>query len=354
MKIVKMITPLLALLMLYGCTVVNNRENDNQSQLNSSLVVSDVSSEVSSTVDDNEDSDDTFTLNFYTDHNSDEYKNLGSDETVLSTGTEDTHIRFTSSANNVKVKLEYVSWVDGENYFHVISNVFEETVAKDKVYSFDGFLSETIPKYRITAEKGECSAVWYLQYDAKDGDYVFTVSGDFPDLKILEQGNDDFERMLPLMKAVVSIAAFEGNNNILSEDELFWKIVACAYTMNHMYSLPETVEPFYVEEWLVDAYVNAIFYEKTKVPEYDERFVKYHNNRAEKYDVYPVFYAEDTAFEITSVNNNADGTADVDFIINVPDLDIENIKKRVCLKPQSDSYGSNPFEWKIVAITDLN
>lgn len=190
--------------------------------------------------------------------------------------------------------------------------------------------------------------------DGRDGGNVFTVSGDFQDLKILEQGNDDYEHMLPLMKAVVSIAAFEGRNDILSDDELFWKIVACAYTMNHLDNLPETVEPFAVEEWLIDDYINAIFYEKTKYPEWDERFVEYHPDRAERYDVYPVFYAYDTDFEVTAVKNNADGTADVDFIINISDLDIVNVKKRVQLKPQSDSYGSNLFEWIITGVTDIN
>lgn len=353
MKIVKIIAFLLVLLMLSGCTLTINGNYNPQSQSNSSQSASDVSSnDVSSTVKENE--DDTFTINFYTDQYSDAYKNLGDDETVLTTSAEGTHIRFTSSASDVKVKLEYISWVDGENYFHVIADFFDETVVKDKVYAFDGLMAETIPEYRITAEKGECSAVWYLQEDGRDGGNVFTVSGDFPELKKLEQGNDDYERMLPLMNAVVSIAAFEGRNDILSDDELFWKIVACAYTMNHLYNLPETVEPFAVDEWLIDAYTNAIFYEKTKYPEYDERFVIYHPDRAERYDIYPIFYDYDTAFKVTSVKNNADGTAEVDFIINISALDIVDVKKRVQLAPQSESYGSNPFEWIITGITDIN
>lgn len=215
--------------------------------------------------------DDRFTLTFFTDPESDEFRTCGEVQEVFpgdADAGEQQNIRFVCDADDVVLSLEVGEWVQVgmTDYFHSLDYIFSVETTKDAIYEFPGVLYPEYPMYRITAFKGNKSAVWYLKEDGGNGGTVWEVTGE----ELQPTLPQETDPIITLCGVYAGMTVTAGND-VGQHPEYFWKTVTNAITLLTLL-VADTDENgyIYIDEWLLDAYVETLFPDTAVYPEVRE------------------------------------------------------------------------------------
>ena len=246
--------------MISSCvSIFPNNAKDNDTYINSVTDGTSKQADSDSSDEQTENTDDeAFTIYICSDKNSEEYASLGEYVTVLdgcSDSEEGDKVRFTCSQDGVDVVLECVDYIADLDYFHSYMPIFNTSTNAGTVYEFDASLSDTLPSYRLYAQKDGLTAVWYLQSELMKESSVFEIKGELCKAQIPDESSP-----------IIVLCKVYARNSVLSGEDVgylpeqFWNTVAasvCAVRELHDGVAPEG--KIWLEEWLVNAYAQALF-----------------------------------------------------------------------------------------------
>ena len=263
---------LLVFVLVAGCAGCGAKNGDKEEETKEKAAQSEeVKKEAGKADKKAEPQDDDFTLTFFTDPESDEFQTCGEVQETFpgdADAGEQQKIRFVCDSDDVALSLEVGEWVQVgmTDYFHSLDYIFSVETTKDAVYEFPGVLYPEFPMYRITAFKGNKSAVWYLKEDEGNGGTVCEVTGE----ELQPALPQETDPIITLCGVYAGMTVTAGSD-VGQHPEYFWKTVTNAITLLTLL-VADTDENGYIytDEWLLDAYVETLFPDTAVYPEVKE------------------------------------------------------------------------------------
>ena len=287
---------------------------------------------------------DDFRLTIYTDLYSEEYQELGNAQMWLSGFSEETEgkkIRFCSDVDDVYVTLEQGEWMEAPLYFRPVDCMFNVETKAGKVYEFDGYLAECIPLYRITAFKGDKTAVWYLMEDGKDGKQVFEVAGEEPHATCPEITD-------PILSlcAVYAGLSIRVEEDIAYKPEQFWTAIANAVTIVTLQTADADAEGnIYLDYETLNKYAEAMFPETGVYPDIKESDgIIWPESAEDSVIVKANFTVDDSTVVVRSMEVTDDRNVDITLLFK------GEIEEYAVVHISPVSEVQNPFKWVITGV----
>lgn len=283
-----------------------------------------------------------FVFTIYNDKTTDAFQSLGDDVQNLNIRAENGEpqtIRFVCSEDDVTVTLEAVEWIDSVCYLHPCETVFSIQADAGVVYEFDGSMTEELPAYCLTAERGDYSASWYMTYSGPYEGGVVELTGEAGG-SMFPPEDGDFMSILCRMYAMTSVYA---GDDIRNMPEFFWPAITGAVTNVTMQtSDPDAEGRIYLPEWLMDDYANALFpgAEYPEIQMWDS--VTYDSNREEPY----VVYADTQDLEEMTRYLYTEFLEDEDYVVYIA-VNVGERGEVTAAVRVSPSDTDTPFGWEI-------
>ena len=263
--------------------------------------------------------------------------------------------KFRAEKDGIKVRLEYISWVNEVGNFQIISDAFEIEPQKGKYYEFSCTVGEAIPQYRLVAEYGGLRTEYYIQYDGMgDEPKAVELIGEkyHPD----EITEDSPFYALCLSQAIT--ATDNDNDTSVKDNYAFWQTFAFAVTQNYEAAGGDAFngEKIKLTEWVAKAYLSALY------PSFNGAYpalpsggkVVYTPETYEKYEVMPCSYGDLHSSEFYGVEDKGDGTYTVKIkVYTYPDeYEVLEADKAVIVKPLDSYDENNPFGYTVLRVED--
>ena len=297
-------------------------------------------------------------LTVYTDPSSAEYKRTGNMTVRIETGLDSeysTAIRFTAAFDGVSVRLESGTWNPYHSYYEIFDEIFTIETKKGEVYSFEGYMSETIPMLQIVAEYRGLIVIWGLQDDMKDGNTVFTLTGKkwAPSPLYEESG------MVSLCAAytVAYYNAFlsASDDNYFMRDKLdtvnAWDTVELAVTLNFSAAGYGDDEYVYVRGDVLKAYMKAMFPEAKELQKIPNGYFEVESATTNLYILRP--YESTVMKSFVYVCPVDDDESSWMTAIGITEPDGYPLTFVVYLDANEEYEPNNPFEYHITGIAIL-
>ena len=258
--------------------------------------------------------------------------------------------KFRAEKDGVKVRLEYISWVNEVGNFQIIENIFEIETEKGKYYEFSCTVGEAIPEYRLVAEYGGLRAEYNIQYDGM---------GDEPKAVELigeKYHPDEITEDSPFYALCLSHAITATDNDTSVKDNYaFWQTFASAVTQNYEAAGGDAFngENLKLTEWAANAYLSALY------PSLNGAYPDYPDGgeivrTPEAYEIMPCSYGDLHSSEFYGVEDNGDGTYTVKIkVYTYPDeYEVLEADKAVIVKPLDSYDENNPFGYTVLRVED--
>jgi len=298
--------------------------------------------------------DPTELLKVYIDPSSAEYKGTGKVTDTLQTGLKSDmsiSIRFVPALDGVTVTLESGTWNPFHSYYEVTDEIFTVETKKGRVYSFEGFISETIPQLQLVATYRGLQCIWPLQYDQVDGSVVFTIIGEPWQARALDESSN----MINLC-AAYAISFYDSyydtgypDNGAIKTDDL-WKTVAMAITLNHAsFMSGDDDSDIFISKSALDSFARIMFPNQTKMPAMPKGEFTLDNG---VYSVMPRYLPIAWDFAYCGENENEKG-----WVVAIGVEDVENGRQLITFQvylTANEKYSvDSPFEYHITGIDIL-
>ncbi|MGB4609114.1 MAG: hypothetical protein WBH77_00650 [Saccharofermentanales bacterium] len=236
-------------------------------------------------------------------------------------------IRFRIESDDVTVTLEYGDLIVNLMYFHPTLEVFQATGNQGDLYEFNGFLTESIPNFRLVCTKGDYRSEWFLAYNGREEEVEIVIPQEKwqPEDLTLDSPFMDFCKMYAYTQfeydeACLIFGADTKSGYFYETDHYYWSCLAKLVNLQQPFPYePDPDTPTLpLEQWLFDEYVLSLYgHLNQEIPEYDGYLVNYAPDRHEKYEIVRLTDLEHAGYllDITSSEEVSPGKWEVEILL---------------------------------------
>ena len=275
-------------------------------------------------------------------------------------------IRFRIEADEATVRLEYGDFSVNMMHFHPIMEVFSVQGNVGDLFEFDGFITESIPNFKLIATLGDFYSDWDFLYNGKEEEKVVIMPVEIWQPEPLTEDHSFMNICRAIAMTQLSydtshyvFGADTGSGYFYETDHYYWLCLSEAvglYNMDYYQNDINTkYDPISMEEWLFDAFIDTIYWNlRNDLPAPDDYLVTYTPERHEKYDVLPVYnyLTENVRLDVFTIYEIEPGIWEVEYWAN--DLD-HGFSAHYRINLQSLYYpdGNNPFSYMVTGLERL-
>ncbi|HHT25504.1 MAG TPA: hypothetical protein GXZ76_08360 [Clostridiaceae bacterium] len=270
-------------------------------------------------------------------------------------------IRFRIESDDVTVTLEYGDFIVNLMYFHPIMEVFQTTGNKGDIYEFNGFLTESIPNFRLVCTQGAYRSEWFLAYNGREEDVEIVIPKEEwqPEKLTLDSPFMDFCKMYAYAQflydeAYLIFGADTKFGYFYETDYYYWYCLSELVNLQQPfpYELDPDTPVLPLEQWLFDEYVLSLYgHLNREIPEYDGYLINYTPDRHEKYEIARTINPEHRSylFDIISSKEVSPGKWEVEILLEAENTGLK-ISYLITVLQRQEYRENDPFGFVIGGI----
>ncbi|NLJ70040.1 MAG: hypothetical protein GX328_01055 [Clostridiaceae bacterium] len=270
-------------------------------------------------------------------------------------------IRFRIESDDVTVTLEYGDFILGLWHFHPIMEVFQITGNQGDLYEFYGFLTESIPNFRLVCTQGDYRSEWLLVYNGREEEVeIVIVKEEWQPAELtLDSSFMDFCKMYAYTQfeydeAYLIFGADTKFGYFYETDDYYWYCLSLLVNLQlpFSYELNPDTPTLPLEQWLFDEYVLSLYgHLNQEIPEYDGYLVNYTPDRHAKYEIARLSDLEHSYYllDITSIEEVSPGKWEVEILVEEEDIGLK-ISYLITALQRQEYRENDPFGFVIGGI----